>query len=165
MTRSLLAVADANIWIDLDVGGLLEQAFGLGIQWLVPDVVLAELLAPASDGLVALGLESCELPPEQITEVLALGPRYPRVSTPDAFALIAARSHSAMLVTGDKHLRKAAEEQGVTCHGMLWLLDTMVDQHVVTPPTAASALRQMLDAGSRLPTDECATRLRRWRLA
>ena len=61
----------------------------------------------------------------------------------------------ASLLTGDRHLRAAAEQEGVPVHGTLWLLDEMVRLAVVSPRLAAQALERMLERGSRLPLDEC----------
>ena len=47
-------------------------------------------------------------------------------------------------------------------HGTLWLLDRMVGARVVTSAEAAEGLKEMMNAGRRLPDDEVAERLARW---
>jgi hypothetical protein len=48
-------------------------------------------------------------------------------------------------------------------HGILWILDEMLRQSVVTPGRAGDALEKMLSQVSRLPKTECDRRLRDWR--
>jgi predicted nucleic acid-binding protein len=95
-------------------------------------------------------------------EVVALRARYRRVSANDLFALVLARALGVTLLTGDRHLRKVAEQEGVEVHGTLSVLDEMVRLGVVAPAGAAEALERMLERGSRLPKAECRRRLRKW---
>jgi predicted nucleic acid-binding protein len=158
-----LCIVDANILIDLHVGGLLQELFRLPFRLAAPDVIIAELDEPDGEALVEYGLESIELVGEQVLEVAELLSRYRSVSTSDLFALVLARTHKATLLTGDRHLTEMATQEGVAVHGILWVLDEMVRLGVVSPVQAAQALRQMLKQGSRLPQTECQKRLRRWR--
>ncbi len=155
-------VVDANIVIDLHRGDVIEHVFRLGVRLVVPDVIIDELLEPDGAALESLGLKNFGLSSQQVQEVVDLIPRYPGASTNDIFALVLARTLGAPLLTGDKHLRRAAEEQGVTVHGTLWLLDEMVREGVIPKRRAAEALTQMLAYGRRLPKNECARRLREW---
>jgi hypothetical protein len=66
----------------------------------------------------------------------------------------------SQLLTGDRHLTEAADREGVTAHGTLWLLDEMVRLMVVAPVQAAQALERMLERGSRLARVECQKRPR-----
>ena len=60
-----------------------------------------------------------------------------------------------MLLTGDRALRNLAISQGVVCHGLLWLLDRMMDADVTggrrlyTLRSKRSALIQVQAASSR----------------
>ncbi|MBE0467410.1 MAG: DUF3368 domain-containing protein [Candidatus Desulforudis sp.] len=66
------------------------------------------------------------------------------------------------MLTGDKDLRTAAQDEGIVVHGTLWVLDQLVEQHAAPPHEIAAALKRMLQKGSRLPRLECEKRLRRW---
>lgn len=46
--------------------------------------------------------------------------------------------------------------------GMLWILDELVRQRIVTPQKAAEALEKMRAKKSRLPCAECERRLKKW---
>jgi predicted nucleic acid-binding protein len=73
-----------------------------------------------------------------------------------------AQSLSAILLTGDKNLRKVAEQNNISTHGTLWVLDEMVTIKVISPLQAAEALKLLYEKGSRLPVDECNHRLKIW---
>jgi len=163
MDSPSLCVVDANILIDLHVGGVLREAFSLSIRLVAPDVVIGELEVPDGERLLEYGLESRTLSGEQVQEVIHLRARYRAVSANDLSALVLARALQVPLLTGDRHLRKAAGKEGVTVHGTLWLLGEMVQRGAITPLRAAEALERMLNRGSRLPWAECQRRIRRWR--
>jgi predicted nucleic acid-binding protein len=126
-------------------------------------VVAAELQTPSVEMLVSRGLMVRELAGEQVLKVAQLTTLYRRPSTPDLFALVLARSLGIALLTGDRHLREAAQREGVVVHGTLWLLDRMVELGVLTCAAAAHALDRMIASGSRFPPVETQDRLRRWR--
>jgi len=65
-------------------------------------------------------------------------------------------------VTGDRRLNELARTNGISVHGVLWLLDEMVHNQVLTHGQAANPLKQMLNQGARLPVDECHKRLESW---
>jgi hypothetical protein len=47
--------------------------------------------------------------------------------------------------------------------GVLWILDELEHQKILSPAELFTALTAMLKAGARLPEDECDKRLARWR--
>jgi hypothetical protein len=158
-----LCIVDANILIDLHVGGLLQELFCLPFSLAAPDVIIAELDEPDGEMLVECGLASVELTGDQVLEVAALRARYRAVSANDLFALILARAQKATLLTGDRHLTGVTGQEGVATHGTLRVLDEMVRLGIVARGQAAQALEQMLERGSRLPQAECQKRFRQWK--
>jgi len=156
-------ITDTNFWIDLDTAALLEPIFRLPFEWHAPDVIVAELERPDSASLIRRGLVVRELSGAQVSRVLGLAARYPRPSRADLFALALASATRAALLTGDRHLRQAAEQEGIAVHGTLWILDEMVGQGAVDRHQAADALIRMREAGRRLPSEEVDRRLKAWR--
>lgn len=67
------------------------------------------------------------------------------------------------LLTGDGKLRKQATKDGLQVFGVLWLLDQLLEQSVISNSRAAIALESMLKHGARLPLAECTSRLQRWK--
>ena len=162
-------ITDANVWIDLHVGGVLSDAVKAGFDFVLPDVIQAEF-APRRTALferlqlllqsqhVSLG----ELEPDGVELAYALATQYRKPQRADIFALAIAKVHRGVLVTGDKDLREAAETEGVEVHGTLWLIERMVTEQIIDRPKALAALERMLDSGRRLPKSECHALHRRW---
>jgi len=139
------------------------MAFQLPYDIGCPDVLIVrELRSLDVQGLVEKGLLILELEEDGVTEVLKLAARYERPSRVDLFALVLCKRRGCTLVTGDGPLREAADKEGVTVHGLLWLLDRMVEHAVLCPSMAYAALQTMLDKGARLPRKEVDLRLTRW---
>ena len=158
-----VCVVDTNVLIDLYTGGVSRAVFQLPILLLAPDVLIAELQEPDGKLLLSYGLSGCELSSDEVQKVFRLATQYRRVSVNDLFALELARTLGTVLLTGDKHLRRVADQEGVPVRGTLWLLDEMVRLAVIPPRLAAQALEHMLNRGRRLPSKECERRLRQWR--
>lgn len=156
-------VTDANIWIDLDAGGLLGRVFEMPDEWIIPDLVFEELRSLDSNLLLEFGLEVKSLDGDQLANVQRLAGTYRRPSPQDLAVLVVARDEEGVLVSGDAALRDAAEAEGVEYHGILWLLDRMVREEVLSPPEAARCLHLIRHHGSRLPEDAVKRRLRRWK--
>lgn len=162
MALQSVLVTDANIWIDLEDGGVLVEVFRLPYQFLIPDFAIPELIRPGWETLEVLGLRAHELPAEQVVELIQLRQAHRGLSIIDLAALLLAKLLDATLVTGDRRLNELANANGLGVHGVLWLLDEMVHFKAITPGQAATALRRMLESGARLPAEECSERLTRW---
>ena len=162
MPSQSVLVTDTNIWFDLENGGILADVFGLPYQFLIPDVAIGELIHPRWETLHVLGLEANELPGEQVIELAQLRLLHKSLSNTDLAAFLLARLLKAILLTGDWRLTKLASTNGLTAHGILWVLDEMVRFQIITPVQAASSLKRILSQGARLPEDECNKRLSFW---
>ncbi len=161
----LKLVVDSNVWIHLCHAGLLNEATALPYELVSPDAVVGELEDPAGHNLVVGRARVASLSPSGIARVWTLAQRYAGPSPADLAALVVAEDEQCALVTGDNSLRKAAEAEGVTVRGVLWVLDELVAEAAVTPARAAEGLRAMLAQGARLPGDECRRRLGAWERA
>lgn len=158
-----LIVTDANIIIDLDAGGLLEDIFRLPDQeFCTPDVLYLEELAQEYGALPGLGLKVLSQPPESVDYVTGMRTRYRGPSTNDLFALALARTLRCPLLSGDRPLRMAADAEGVEIHGTLWLVEALRQANLVTIPRGIAAYEAMRRDGSRLPWDAIQAQIRRW---
>ena len=162
MTLPSVLVTDTNIWIDLENGKILAEVFRLPYQFFTTDFAVEEFIHPGWAKLQDLGLQTHDLEPEYILELVRLRQIHHHLSAIDLAALLLAKALDASLVTGDRRLNELAKAQGVPVHGVLWILDEMVIHHVLTETQAAVALREMLDQGARLPDGECQKRFDRW---
>jgi predicted nucleic acid-binding protein len=154
-------VLDTSICVDLANAGLLQVALRLSHTLKLPDVIAEELNEPPGSSLVELGFGTVSLP--DVQEVATLVEKYRKPSTNDLFALACAKGNECILLTGDADLRKAAEIEKVEVHGILWVLDELVKEGVLSPVDAVTSLERVIAGGSWLPQQECEERLKRWR--
>lgn len=158
----MLLISDANILIDMEVGGLLEAVFGLPESFAVPDVLFEEELAPYYPQLRGLGLRILSLTGESIDHVVQLQRGHGGLGDNDLFAWALARQEDCPLLTGDQDLRTAAEGAGIVVRGTVWLMGRLVDEKVITSTQAAQAYGRMRAHRSRLPWREVERQLHGW---
>lgn len=157
-------IADTSVILDLVAGELLPHLAAAGVGLRVPDVVVAEELLSVDGKQLAMErlLQVVQLPAELVIETAILMQRYRRPSQNDLFGLALAKAEHLILVTGDAALRRAAEAEDVESHGVLWLIDGLVEQALVTTGQACAALKLILASGGRLPQAEVQARLAQW---
>lgn len=130
---------------------------------MTPDLILAEeVLSVSASRLREMGITERPLSGEELSRIPELSASYPRPSPKDLSLLVVAREDGGTLITGDGALRDAASSEGLPVRGLLWVLDQLVEEGITSEPRAASALQEMLKAGSRLPASAVEKRLRRW---
>jgi predicted nucleic acid-binding protein len=158
-----LCILDTSVLIDLHISGVHRKIFDMPYEFALPDVILDEFDQSQGKVLLQLGLQSLELSGDEVAFVERLAGYHQGISVQDLFALVAAVDRNAILITGDHQLRGLAETRfGLKVHGTIWFLDEMIRFDILHPRLAAQALKKMINAGSRLPPDECAQRLRAW---
>jgi len=149
----LAYISDANILVDVEVGGLTAPMFSLGYQFAVPDVLYFEELAEQHAHWQDMGLKIKSLSAEGVARVQALSQKYKRPSRNDLFALALAEHERCPLLTGDAALRSAAEAEHIEVKGRIWLVSEMVRQQCITVAVARAAFERMRLGGRRLPWD------------
>ena len=161
----MIFVADSSVLIDLERGGLYEVAFGSSLALAVPDLLYdRELAATGGELLKALGLQVVSLEPEDVGFAQTTQRQHPKLSLPDCFALAYARRPEHALLTGDAELRAFAEGINIECHGLLWLLDCLIENGAGTPAAMHTALEKIArHPRCRLPKSEIRKRLDAWK--
>ncbi len=154
-----LLISDANIFIDFEDGGLLEELFQLGATLGVPDMLFEDELRAEHEGLLELGLRCITLTAQTMERTVELSARYARPSRLDLAALALAEQEGCPLVTGDRRLRQAADAEHVKVHGTLWIAARLFEEGVVTIFELRRAYARMRRAGRRLPWDLVAQQL------
>lgn len=161
-----LAVKDANVLIDLVEADLLGHWFKLGIETHTTDLVLHEVTHPQQSELVrqfvkAGLLKVHSLGPDSIPTTAAISGQW-RVSIADASAIFLAQQLKAALLSGDGPVRKAATALKIEIHGVLWVLDQLVEHSVLPRLHAHASLTLLIKGNCFLPKQDCAERLKRW---
>lgn len=149
-----LIVSDANIFIDMEVGGLTRLMFQIEEEIAVPDVLYEEELREHHGDLPGLGLRILSVHEEFVAEAVLLRAAYPGAGTNDLLALALAKQEKCPLLTGDAALRQAAAAERVQVMGTVWLVGQMLGCGLLTADAAGAAYAKMREGGRRLPWDE-----------
>ena len=161
-----IIVNDASCLIDLRKGDLLPLLGSLPYRLAVPlPVRRSEILDFADDDWYHLdsnGLLTYDLDADEVHAAFAVKKCYPALSANDCFCYVTAHSHSGILLTGDALLRRVATENGLRVHGVLWVIDQLLN----VQPSRRSVLMHALETWRNddtvfLPSDAISTRLRR----
>lgn len=163
MSRRMLLVSDANIFIDFECAGLSEQLFRLPDEIVVPDVLFEEELAAQHAHLVGLGLGIKNLTGDQVAEAYAFQEIYRSPSINDLLALALARALGCTLATGDRSLRLAATNEGIETIGTLALMERMHIHAILSVDEMHAGYEQMRAANRRLPWNDVANQITRLR--
>jgi len=157
-------VSDTSVLVDLERGGLLEAVFRLPVELAVPDLLFErELRGHGGERLVELGLRIEELDAAGVRRAIEYRRARRELSLPDVFALELARRYGWILLTGDGALRALAGEHQVDCHGVLWVLDRIQNDGVVSVQALLDGLRRIeAHPRCRLPKREIRIRLDRY---
>jgi predicted nucleic acid-binding protein len=161
-----IVVNDASCLIDLRKGRLLHVLLKLPYSFVIPYPVRHSELLDFSPQEWALldggGMETLDLPAERVSEVFAIKASYPKLSANDCFCLVATRCfEGAILLTGDGLLRRAASEDGLRVHGVLWIIDELKRTALCGDTVLVAALKTWgEDASVFLPEAEIERRLR-----
>lgn len=153
-------VSDANVIIDMEVGGLIKQMFRLDYEFAVPDVLYEEEPKENHSNLLKLGLKRLELQPELVAYTVELGERYRKPGRIDLMALAVAQQEQCRLLSGDQALREAAKTEGLQVVGTIWLVGEMLHAKIITKKDARAAYHKMKESGRRLPWAEAESQLK-----
>jgi predicted nucleic acid-binding protein len=159
-----LLISDTNIFIDLEVSGLTELMFQLPETFAVPDILYAEELAGQHSALQGLGLRILEIDAEHMEMAYRYRAQYSQTGQNDLFALALAVQEHCPLLTGDRRLREAAEQEAIPVHGTLWLMERLLAERKISLAEAKQAYERMRESGRRLPWDLVAEQMRRFKL-
>jgi len=85
------------------------------------------------------------------------------LSIPDCSVCYFARKHNVPMLTGDRRLRRYAEQQSIEVHGILFIFDEFVRHGIVSTTIAAERLEKLFSINARLPKSEIRDRLKQWR--
>ncbi len=163
----ILLVNDANIIIDLLKIGLLDPFFQLEFKFHITDFVLEEIQEENIHELLFF-IENGRLYKKtfdfrELIKIHSLRARFTQLSIADCSCLFHAKNQEACLLTGDGTLRRCAESQKIPVHGILWILEKLVEQKIISEAEAANKLKLLVSINPRLPIKVCKRMLHKWR--
>ena len=144
-------------------GNLIEAIFKLPYIFATPDIIYFEELEIHHNYLSTLGLEIHTMDGHLVEKVEFFSMQYPKPSRNDLFGLVLAQHKNCPLLTGDKDLRKAAENESVEVHGTIWLVKEMYEAGLITLAETESAFSTMRARGRRLPWKEVEHMIEEWK--
>lgn len=164
-----ILVNDTNIFIDLHSVGLLEEMCRLPYEIHTVDFVVSEIADADQrrifDELVARGEISVDgFTADEVIEIVEEHSSVSgNLSIPDCSVCYFARKHNVPMLTGDRRLRRYAEEQSIEVHGILFIFDELVKHDIISTSMAADRLEELFAINARLPKAEIRDRINRWR--
>lgn len=159
-----ILVSDTSVIIDLERAGLRDFICNCGHRFVIPDLTYKEELADwEGTAWCQAGLEVIELSPEETATAQAYFARPEGLSLADSFSLAVSRHRQWILLAGDGALRKLARNDGVECHGVLWIAQLMVDAGADAALIADGFTRLLANQRCRLPRAEVEAFIRRLR--
>ncbi len=149
-----LFISDANIFIDLEVCGMLSKMFELSYAFAVPDILYIEELEEQHSDLPGYGLLVKKLDISSIEYAQSLHNQYRGASDNDLFAFVLAKQERCPLITGDGKLRKLAKAEGVELKGTIWIIEQFIIEGLLSCDAAQAAFDIMESKERRLPWDK-----------
>ncbi len=164
-----LVVSDTNIFIDLIRMGLLGDFFLLPFEITTVDFVIRELnKAGQKDAVMAFEarkrLTIIRFTTEEIEEIFNLQQSaHGNVSYQDCSIWFCAKKYSACILTGDMALTKNARIDQIEVHGLLFVLDQLVQNGIVPPELVADKLEELAGENKWLPEKIVEGLILKWR--
>lgn len=163
-----IIVNDSSALIDLKKGGLLEVLVDLPFEFVVSDALLADELLSFTKGEVVFmrrKMRVATLDGAEMIRVAELQAASPALSMHDCSSLvIAQREQGCILLTGDRRLKAKAEAAKLQCHGVLWIVEELAKNKLVSPKQLVRTLEIWRDDPTvRLPEADLTAALSRFR--
>ncbi len=162
-----IVVSDTCCMIDLRKADLLEAFLDLPYQFVMPDTLFHDewlcLSGEEKANLQKKGLEVKDLPGPSVLRAYLHRNEHNRLALNDCFALALAEDiDESILMSGDRALRRVADDAGIEVRGVLWIIDELANNQVVDLQKLYDVLVIFRDDGNvYLPEEEITKRLRR----
>lgn len=129
----MILLSDANIFLDLEYIGLLEDVMAL------PDIICTEYMLFRDEirrppnlrsRLNSLGLRIVQATDEEFALSLQIQTQVRQLSPYDCIMYAVAKTRNYTLITSDKKLRQTSQSAGIETHGLLFLIDKCIESGV-----------------------------------
>lgn len=166
-----IVVNDTNVFIDLFNVDLLEEFFSLPWEVYTTDFVMLELQREGQQTSVSNFVNTGQLniPVFEPNELLEIGNIFQRygsstnLSYTDCSVWYYAKRNNYVLLTGDRKLRSASVYEGVEVHGIIYVLDQLLAEGVISYQSAIEKIQLLYATNPRLPKEEIDKRLDFWK--
>lgn len=152
---------DSTILLDFHLVNTLPALIKLPLRIVTIDIMATDLETPNQDEIRSFGIVIQETPDFVLENMQQAAVKY-GITIYDAALLLICKMKKAVLLSGDKRLRKAAQTEKIHCKGTLWLMEELVLNNVLRAEHAALLLERMFLIGRRLPPDESSRKIIVW---
>ena len=162
-----IAIQDANILIDLVNIGLFSHCLALEFHFCTTQLIFEIELNEKQVETVQVHIDSgkfevIKILEQELLDIQIANLENRRLSAQDWSAIYYAQKQHALLLSGDRVLRKVAESMAIEVRGILWVFDQLVNLGIITKAEACSFLQELMKQNRRLPADECQKRIEIW---
>jgi len=164
-----VVISDTNIFIDLYNIDLLDVFFSLPLKIQTTDFVLGELIDIEQKANIQkfINIEKLFLKKSTHQEMTKISNFRSycdnNVSITDCSVWLYAKENKYQLFTGDNKLKKSALKSGVIVHGILYIIDLLVEKYkIISQKKGAEKLVLLYKKNNRLPSEEIKKRIQKW---
>lgn len=157
-----IVISDTNIFIDLWNIGLLERFCELPLSIHTTDFIIRELKTQGvKEAVIQLQREHKitvkTFKSYKYSEIMSLQDK--NLSFQDCTVLHYALSSDYKLLTGDRNLRKVAEQHGLQVSGIIYVIDELLHHEILSKEEYVAKLKALLESNHRLPMKEIMKRI------
>ena len=163
-----LIITDTNIFFDIISIGALPELFNLDYEINTTEFVIEEIKQSDQKEAIEVFIKAKEInvigfTSDEIGEILSFKTSKTFKGITDKSVLWKSHQLKCPLLTGDKKLRKEAEEHGVEVHGTLWIIDTLVDNGLIDRKKGIELLELLKKVNFSLPFHEIEKLIREYK--
>ncbi len=167
MIEEKIVISDTNIFLDLIAINILDKFFLLPCDICTTDFVINEIEQPKQNAVVSKHIDTKNLSVVSFDfdELAEIEEMYnsSSISITDCSVWYYAKKTGGRLLTGDGRLRKVAESDKIKVSGILYIFDNLVEYGILDKTSATTLLQQLIAINSRLPKQECESRIEAWK--
>lgn len=161
----ILIITDTNIFIDLENADLIDDFLKAGWGVATTDFVLTELDDLSLEKIKTYKVRIEELNGKEMEELENFRAQHNRISVVDISVLLLSEKLNGILLSGDRALVKlCTNRKKVVSHGILWVLEKMLEIKVITYKQAYEGLCKIVLEGARLPKEKVNEYLKKWKI-
>lgn len=154
-----LLITDTNVFFDLISIGALPEFFSLDIDICTTELVINEIKPSEQRDQIDMFIRANELTVygftgDEIDAIMNYETTRTFKGITDKSVLWKADQIKCPLLTGDKKLRKEAEERGVEVHGSIWVIMTLVEKGLIEKSRGIDFLEKLKLVNTSLPFDK-----------
>ncbi len=162
-----IIVNDANILIDLAELDLIEKLSELGAALHTNDFVLSEIKESSQREKIDLFVSEkiitvASTGSEEVIVISQMTIENKGLSFEDCSVWHYAKKSNGLLLTGDKKLKTCAEKDGVEVRGIIYVLDELLSNNIISEETAIIKIKELYSLNKWLPKNEINARISNW---